>query len=131
MRPQPIRGTPAVAVVHPRPRHPELRRGVRHHPSAPADGRAETTADIAVLRTRRGARRVLPRGLGLGTTALVRGERVAARALRHPGPQRVGSTVLAPDRRRRGARDARRCRDVRRHAAQADRRRGRRGGCIP
>ena len=99
VRPQPVRGAPAVAGVHPRPRHPELRRGVRHRPSAPADGGAPTAADLAVLRARAGARRVLPRGRRLGAAALVRGERGAARAVRDPGPQRVGGTLLAPDRR--------------------------------
>ena len=119
----------AVAVVHPRPRHPELRRGLRHRPPAPADGGAAAAADVTVLRAGTGARCVLPRGWRLGTATLVRRERGAARPVRHPRSERLGSPLLASDRRRRGPCDSRRRGDLRRHAPQADRGRriGRRG----
>ena len=54
---------------------PELRRGLRHHPPAPADGVAAAAADEPVPRPRGGPRRALPRRQRLGAAALVRGQR--------------------------------------------------------
>ena len=133
VRPEPVRDAPAGAGLHPRPRHPELRRGLRHRPPAPADGGPAADADLAVLRAGAGARRVLPGGRRLGAAALVRGQRAAARPVRRRDPrsQRLGGPLLAPDRGRGGEGDARRRGDVRRDAAQADRGRGTRGPGVP
>ena len=71
-----------------RARRPELRRGLRHPPSAPADGVAAPAADEPVPRPRGGPGRPLPRGERLGAAALVRGERRAARPIRDRIPTR-------------------------------------------
>ena len=61
------------------PRLPELRRGLRHHPSAAAAGESAADADLAVLRAAARPRRGVPRGQRLGTAAVVRGQRRAGR----------------------------------------------------
>ena len=129
MRREPLRGSPARPAVRPRSWCPELRRGLRRHPPAPADGGAATAADESVLRARAGARSVVPRGFRLGTPAVVRGERRAAGAVRRadPGAWRLGGALLVADRGRRGARDQGRGRAVRHDVAEAHR--GARPGC--
>ena len=114
---------PAGARVHPRPGRPELRRGLRHHPPAPADGGAAAAAHLAVLRARAGARGVLPRraAAGSGRTGTRRTRRSLGRYDDRSRPRRLGRALLVPDRRRRGARDARRRRAVRHDLAQAAR----------
>ena len=113
---------PAGAVVHPRPGHPELRRGLRHHPSAPADGGAAAAADLAVLRARAGARGVLPRGQRLGAAALVRRQRGAAGPLRRSRAANAwAARYWHPIAGAEALRDARHGRPVRHDLAQAAR----------
>ncbi len=90
-------------VVHPRPRCPELRRGLRHHPSAPADGGPTAAPDVAVLRARAGAgRRTSSRataGSGRTGTGRTRGSwgGTTSRAAT-PGPSATGTPSPAPRR---------------------------------
>ena len=107
-RREPVRGASAGAVLHPRPRRPELHRGLRHHPSAPADGGAPAAADLAVLRARAGAWGLLPRGRTAGSGRTGTG-RTRGSWARYDIPRRNAwaAALLAPHRGRRGAGHAR------------------------
>ncbi len=60
-----------LARLRARPRRPQLRRGLRPHPSAPAAGRGPAAAHRAVPRAARGARRRVLRGQGLRARPVV------------------------------------------------------------
>ena len=86
---------------------PELRRGVRHPAPAGAHARTPPDAYVAVLSSPSRARRLLPGGERLGASAVVRGERRAARRLpvrdtERRGPRGTGRRSSALRRRRPG-----------------------------
>ena len=64
------------AAVRARTRQAAVPRGVRHHPPAPADGAPAQAPALAVLRAPGGARRRVRRRRGLGTSRVVRGQRL-------------------------------------------------------
>lgn len=97
LRPQPVRGRPALTRLRARTQLPGVRRGLRRPAPAAARRTPATVAHQPVLRAAEGTRRGVPGGVGLGTSALVRGQRVAARGRGDPGTQRVGVPVLVAD----------------------------------
>ena len=121
---RPIRARPDVARVRARPRRPQLRRGLRPGPSAPAARRRSAAADRAVPRAARGAGRRVLRGQGLGARPVVRDESPAI-----PAAARTGwaGAVLVDGGRDRASGDPRAGRPVRPDLADQGRRR--RSGC--
>ena len=97
----PLRALRPEPFLHPGPQRAVVPGGLRHHPPPAADGGAAPPAHQPLLPAPEGARGLLPRGLRLGATAMVRGQRVAARRARGLRPRRVGRKVLVEDRRRR------------------------------
>ena len=118
---RPVRARADLARLRPRPRCPQLRRGLRPGPSAPAARRRPAAADGAVPRATRGARRRVLRGQGLGACPVVRHEPGRSRGGAHPaGRAQFWSTAAATE--HRATREA--CGPVRPHLADQGGRRG-------
>ena len=124
-RREPLLPVPDDAAVRARAREAAVPRGVRHPPSAPADGRAPRKLRLTPFYdAARGARRGVRHRRRMGTAAVVRGERARWCRRRAVGAaRRLGRAALVADRGRRAPRDARARRAVRHHAVREVRRR--------
>ena len=106
---RPVRVRPDDAELHPGPWCPELRRGVRPRPSAPAARRRPTAPRGPVPRPPRVPRGGVLRGQRLGARAVVRVESAGPSGR----PVRMGRPVLGTERGDRASGDARSGRDLR------------------
>ena len=131
-RRQPLLPVHDDAALRARARQAAVPGGVRHPPSAPADGAPSEAPAHALLRASSRARRRVRHRCGVGAPRVVRGQR-RARALRRSvgAPGRLGRAALVADRRRRTPRDAFERGAVRPDAVREVRRRGARRARVP
>ena len=131
-RRQPLLPVHDDAALRARAREAAVPGGVRHPPSAPADGAPAEAPAHALLRAAPRARRRVRHRCGVGAPRVVRGQR-RARALRRSvgAPGRLGRAALVADRRRRAPRDPFERGAVRPDAVREARRRGARRARVP
>ncbi len=104
--PGPLPAAPLGPGLHPRPRQPAVRRGVRRPAPAAADGAPARTAGDAVPRPVAAARGRPRRERRLGARAVVPVERDARASAARPAPRCMGLAVLVGGDRPRAPRDA-------------------------